>query len=200
MPSILAARRPATDDRTVVSPAPAPRRDGVVSLVVVRDGVTETFVLGKPARDALDRAGLTAIPVNTSAPLGGRAPLLSLAPSHQPDLVDDFGLGGESGGSLLAEIVSLLPDTSSSSHSELRAFHDELTSAEARVLRYLPTNLTAWEIAEELYVSLYTVKTHMRHIYAKLGAHRRREAVERAREFGLLAPSSHLRSGRQALA
>jgi Bacterial regulatory proteins, luxR family len=41
--------------------------------------------------------------------------------------------------------------------------------------------------------SLNTVKTHMRNLYAKLGTHRRHEAVERARALGLLAPSTRLR-------
>ena len=49
------------------------------------------------------------------------------------------------------------------------------------------------EIGNELHLSLHTVKTHMRHIYAKLGVHRRTEAVDRARELGLLAPSSRRR-------
>ena len=56
------------------------------------------------------------------------------------------------------------------------------------MLRYLPSNLSAPEIAAELYLSTSTVKTHMRHIYAKLDAHRRTEAVERARALGLLGP------------
>jgi LuxR family maltose regulon positive regulatory protein len=59
------------------------------------------------------------------------------------------------------------------------------------VLRYLPTHLSRHEIANELYVSPNTVKTHMRHLYAKLGTHRRSEAVQRARALGLLAPSPH---------
>ena len=46
------------------------------------------------------------------------------------------------------------------------------------------------EIAGELCVSVNTTRTHMRHVYNKLGAHRRREAVERARTLGLLAPST----------
>jgi LuxR family transcriptional regulator, maltose regulon positive regulatory protein len=41
---------------------------------------------------------------------------------------------------------------------------DPLSDSEMRVLRYLPTNLTAAEIAGELYVSVHTVKTHIRHI------------------------------------
>ncbi len=57
------------------------------------------------------------------------------------------------------------------------------------MLRYLPTNLTAPEIARELYVSPNTVKTHIKNLYAKLGTHHRAEAVERARALGLLAPS-----------
>ena len=58
------------------------------------------------------------------------------------------------------------------------------------MLRYLPTQLSASEIAAALSVSTSTVKTHMRNLYAKLGAHRRTEAVESARAAGLLAPSA----------
>ena len=67
---------------------------------------------------------------------------------------------------------------------------DELSDAELRVVRYLPSNLTASEIASELIVSPNTVRTHMRHIYAKLDAHTRSEAVARARELGLVAPGA----------
>ena len=66
---------------------------------------------------------------------------------------------------------------------------EPLSHAETRVLRYLPTKLSTPEIAGELYLSANTVKTHMRHLYDKLGVHRRHEAVERARALGLLAPS-----------
>jgi LuxR family maltose regulon positive regulatory protein len=59
------------------------------------------------------------------------------------------------------------------------------------VLRYLPTHLSRHEIANELHISPNTVKTHMRHLYEKLGTHRRSEAVQRARALGLLAPSPH---------
>jgi LuxR family transcriptional regulator, maltose regulon positive regulatory protein len=66
-----------------------------------------------------------------------------------------------------------------------------LTNREARVLRYLPTHLSTREIAAELYVSTNTVKTHQRHLYAKLGAHSRAQAVDRARVLGLLTPLSN---------
>ena len=66
---------------------------------------------------------------------------------------------------------------------------EPLTDSELRILRYLPTRLTAREIASELFLSVHTVTTHMRHLYAKLGVHRRRQAVESARALGLLAPT-----------
>ncbi len=65
---------------------------------------------------------------------------------------------------------------------------EPLSASELRVLRYLPTNLTGPAIAGELWVSPNTVKTHLRNIYAKLGAHSRAEAVARARDLRLLAP------------
>jgi DNA-binding CsgD family transcriptional regulator len=70
---------------------------------------------------------------------------------------------------------------------------EPLTGSEMRVLRYLPTQLTAPEIARQLFLSVHTVTTHTRHIYAKLGVHRRHEAVDRARARGLLAPIPGLR-------
>jgi LuxR family transcriptional regulator, maltose regulon positive regulatory protein len=67
---------------------------------------------------------------------------------------------------------------------------DALSRAELRVLKYLPSNLSGSEISAELFVSRNTVGTHIRHIYAKLGVHRRSEAVCRARQLGLLASSA----------
>ena len=63
-----------------------------------------------------------------------------------------------------------------------------LTSAEVRVLRYLPSHLSFREIAELLYVSPNTVKTHARAIYRKLGVSSRAHAVNCARGAGLVDP------------
>ena len=57
-----------------------------------------------------------------------------------------------------------------------------------RVLSLLPTQLSAPQIAARLFVSLNTVKTHTSRLYAKLGVTTRTDAVERARELGLLRP------------
>jgi DNA-binding CsgD family transcriptional regulator len=77
-------------------------------------------------------------------------------------------------------------DGPASPPGKLRRHSDALTLGEARVLRYLPTNLSAPEIARELHVSVNTVKTHQRHLYQKLGARSRTQAVEQARALGLL--------------
>jgi LuxR family maltose regulon positive regulatory protein len=62
-----------------------------------------------------------------------------------------------------------------------------LSPSELRVLRFLPTNLTRPEIAGSLDVSVNTVNTHIRSIYAKLGASDRNSAVRQARELRLIA-------------
>lgn len=65
-------------------------------------------------------------------------------------------------------------------------FPEPLTDRELAVLRFLATSMSTAEIADELCVSVNTVKTHLAAIYRKLAARRRREAVLRAREFELL--------------
>jgi LuxR family maltose regulon positive regulatory protein len=63
---------------------------------------------------------------------------------------------------------------------------EELTDRELAVLRLLPTSLSLREIGSALYVSLNTVKSHAKGIYRKLDASSREEAVERARQHGLV--------------
>jgi ATP/maltotriose-dependent transcriptional regulator MalT len=62
----------------------------------------------------------------------------------------------------------------------------ELSERELAVLRLLGSRLSQREIAAELYISFNTVKTHTRAIFRKLGVASRAEAVNRARELGLL--------------
>ena len=91
---------------------------------------------------------------------------------------------------LISTILDALAGRAPPQRGSDAPLRDQLSEAELRVVRYLPSNLTASEIASELVVSTNTVRTHMRHIYAKLDAHSRSEAVTRARELGLVAPGT----------
>ena len=68
---------------------------------------------------------------------------------------------------------------------------EPLSERELAVLRFLPTMLSNTDIAAEMFVSVNTVKTHLKHIYRKLDVTDRRRAVQRARELRLLSPGLH---------
>ncbi len=63
---------------------------------------------------------------------------------------------------------------------------EPLSERELQVLRLLNTHLSQTDIARELVISANTVRTHVKSIYGKLGVHSRTEAVERARDVGIL--------------
>jgi LuxR family transcriptional regulator, maltose regulon positive regulatory protein len=89
---------------------------------------------------------------------------------------------------LLADILDILHGSSPAAEGQSSLPpSEELSPGELRVLGYLPTNLSRPEIAAELSVSLNTVSTHLRSIYAKLQVRDRSSAVRRARELRLLA-------------
>ncbi len=64
---------------------------------------------------------------------------------------------------------------------------EPLTDREMQVLQLLADRLSNSEIAQRLFISLPTVKSHTRNIYGKLGVHNRKDAVVRARALGILA-------------
>jgi LuxR family maltose regulon positive regulatory protein len=89
---------------------------------------------------------------------------------------------------LLADVLDVLHGSSPAAGDQPPASDaEELSPGELKVLRYLPTNMSRPEIAGELSVSLNTVSTHIRSIYAKLQVRDRSSAVQRARELRLLA-------------
>jgi LuxR family maltose regulon positive regulatory protein len=108
-----------------------------------------------------------------------------------PDLLERHARQRTAHPALICKIISMLGGRTPAAPAADPPQHlpEPLSRAEARVLRFLPTSLSAPEIARELYVSVNTVRTHMRHLYDKLGAHRRLEAIDRARTLGLLAPA-----------
>jgi LuxR family transcriptional regulator, maltose regulon positive regulatory protein len=61
-----------------------------------------------------------------------------------------------------------------------------LTDSERAVLRFLPSHMTNEEISAALFLSVNTVKTHLRTAYRKLGVRSRRDAIARCRRLGLL--------------
>jgi LuxR family maltose regulon positive regulatory protein len=63
---------------------------------------------------------------------------------------------------------------------------EPLSERELEVLRLLTTHLSSTEIAEELIISVNTVRSHIKHIYSKLNAHGRTDAIQRAKELHLL--------------
>ena len=63
---------------------------------------------------------------------------------------------------------------------------EPLTTREIEILSYLPSRLSNTELADHFYVSVNTIKTHMAHIYRKLGVTNRNGAVARAQNLGVL--------------
>jgi LuxR family transcriptional regulator, maltose regulon positive regulatory protein len=104
----------------------------------------------------------------------GARELLEALPRHQT-----------AHGALLADILDVLQASSPAPQERSSLLPaEDLSPGELRVLRYLPTNLSRPEIAGELSVSLNTVSTHVRRIYAKLQIRDRSSAVQRARNCG----------------
>ena len=107
----------------------------------------------------------------------GSLELLEAMPSHET-----------AHAALVTDIAEVIRGSSiASNHEPSPAEIDQLSPSELRVLRYLPTNLSRPEIASELSVSVNTVNTHIRNIYAKLQAQDRSSAVRRARKMRLLS-------------
>jgi len=186
-----ASLRLAQDDPTAAAAALAPVIDGSVVMPNAHLWDVQAFLLQAIASDALGDASAARRALEQA--LDRAAPESLLFPflyDPAPELLDRHRRHGTAHASLITEILNVLagqkPGSPSAGPQRLR---EPLSRAEARVLRYLPTKLSAPEIADELYLSVNTVKTHMRHLYDKLGAHRRHEAVEQARALGLLARS-----------
>jgi LuxR family transcriptional regulator, maltose regulon positive regulatory protein len=147
------------------------------------DGVLATFLFHPPPRELFDRYAPDR--GDQAALVAGIRNLLPAEPPTEPPAEPSEGppaepkLGAYEGSPRPADSFRLV---------------DPLSKTEIRVLRYLPTNLSAPEIARELSMSVHTVRTHVRHLFAKLRVHGRTEAVDRARALGLLAPSPSRRA------
>jgi LuxR family maltose regulon positive regulatory protein len=145
------------------------------------------------ARDALGDPPATASALERALDVAEPDGVLTVFVLHPaPGLLQRHARQRTAHAALIADILSLLAgNRPAPSPAGPQLPLEPLSDSELRVLRYLPTNLTGPEIAGELCVSHNTVRTHITHLYAKLGTHTRTEAVARARSLGLLAPSPH---------
>jgi LuxR family maltose regulon positive regulatory protein len=189
-----AALRLAQHDPHAATAVLAPVLDGSVP-VFWRALLAQAFLLEAIARDTLDDPAAAGQAVERALDLvEPDGALLWFLLHPVPGLLERQARQRTAHAALIAEILDLLAGTGPAPPSTgRRPPLEALSYSEIRVLRYLPTNLSASEIAIELSVSTSTVKTHMRNLYTKLGAHRRAEAIESARALGLLAPSAYRR-------
>ncbi len=137
----------------------------------------------RAANQAADRALALAEPDRLVLPftMTGSQPLLEALPQHET-----------AHAALLTDILDTVRGSSLTPEGHPAPLTQELSPSELKVLRYLPTNLSRPEIAGELSISLNTIGTHLRRIYAKLGADDRSAAVQRARELRLLSAGRSL--------
>ena len=160
-----------------------PARLGRASPATMRDQLAGELLL---ARAAIESGGDPGAHVTVAAGLA--------APEHLVRAFLDEGaavtrlaraaaesLGTESGTALSVALGSPPP-----SRAAPRQPAVILTERELLVLRFLPSHLTNAEIARECLMSVNTVKSHLKNIYAKVGVSTRAQTVERARLLGLL--------------
>jgi LuxR family maltose regulon positive regulatory protein len=200
----MAVLRLAQDHPHAAINALAPVLDGSAP-VTGSTWLAQAFMLEAIARDALGDPAAAGRAVERALDLAGPDRALSaflLYPA--PGLLERHARHSTRHAALISEILDLFPEgpAGPGGYGGMASSHargglggspprltEPLSQSEIRVLRYMPTNLSTPEIARELSLSVHTVRTHIRHLFAKLGAHARTEAVARARALGLLAPS-----------
>jgi LuxR family maltose regulon positive regulatory protein len=86
----------------------------------------------------------------------------------------------------LAEEVNVRTNTPISAPAPSAGLEEALNAREIQVLRHFSAGLTNAEVAQEMFLSVNTIKWYAKKIYRKLNVHRRAQAVARARDLGLL--------------
>ncbi len=154
----------------------------------VSAALLQAVIADRGHRDSAALAAVT-LAIDLAFNEGIKRPFVLIGGRIADLLVRYRNLGGRHD-AFAAEVLELLrPAAAHRNGSSLNGSQpmvDPLTERESIVLHYLPTMLKAGEIADDLYVSVNTVKAHLRAIYRKLGVANRRDAVERARTSGLL--------------
>jgi LuxR family maltose regulon positive regulatory protein len=133
------------------------------------------------AAEALERA------LEHAEPSGLRWTVLTFGRSVRPLLQRQLRRG-TAHRALVGDLLGALESVNGHQTPRAKLMIEPLSPRERAVLRFLPTMMSNQEIAAELFVSVNTVKTHLKAIYRKLDVADRREAVRRARMLELLAP------------
>ena len=165
---------------TLLPPAEAAGRMGtVVEILALRALALQALAQVDEALETLKRALQLAEPeayarvfIDEGKPMAhllGKAANLGIAPNYV--------------GQLLAVLAA---ETTEQPAIDRSSLVEPLSDREIEVLELLAEGLSNPEIAQRLFVSLSTVKSHTRNIYGKLGVHKRKDAVARARTLGIL--------------
>jgi LuxR family transcriptional regulator, maltose regulon positive regulatory protein len=152
---------------------------------------TEAWAIDAIARDAIhDEPGaLRAIEraLDLAEPRGFTSPILRHgAPVRS--LLRRRIAAGTAHRAFAGDLLSVLEQEPTPRAANGSPLLEPLSERELTVLRFLPTMMSNAEIAAEMFVSVNTVKTHLKHIYRKLDVSDRRDAVRRGRELRLLSP------------
>ncbi|HEY7146598.1 MAG TPA: LuxR C-terminal-related transcriptional regulator [Streptosporangiaceae bacterium] len=168
--------------------AVAPCLDGSAEAVTLRDKVAALLVstvahrrlgLTENAASFLDQALALAEPDDACRPfLDGGQPVRSAITVLVPPTSRSAAFAGR----ILERFDTQLPRV----EGQQAPVEVPLTDSELAVLRFLPSHMTNQEIAEALFLSINTVKTHLRAVYRKLGVASRREAIARGKRLDLV--------------
>jgi LuxR family maltose regulon positive regulatory protein len=161
--------------------------DGTAPIVGYATVVESHLLAGLAHRELGDQRAASQATEHALAQAESDRLVLPFAVTGSRELLEALPCHQTTHAALLADILDIMHSSSVPLGENLAPLAHELSPSELRVLRYLPTNLSRPEIAGELSVSLHTVNTHVRRIYAKLGADDRSAAVRRARKLRLLS-------------
>lgn len=171
---------------------------GAAALVDGRIGAAASFfpsvlidlhLVAAMARHALDEPAATADHLERALDLAAPADLIRPLLSHDRALLPLLRRHTRHGtrhGDLVERAIMLIEGRSPAVRTTARPA-EPLSARELQILGLLPGIMSNQDIADRLYLSVNTVKTHVRSIYRKLGVDGRREAVRVAREQNLFA-------------
>ena len=170
-------------DRVVAAAGAADRGGSLIEALLVRALGHRGEGDGEAALADLGRALSAAVPAGYCRLFVDEGPAmidLLRAAAQRPDLL------GSAEAAALLRAAGRGHEAPPQARPLMPAGQEPLSEREVEVLRLLATDLTGPEIADRLFMSVNTFRTHTRHIFTKLGVNTRRVAVSRAGELELL--------------